>query len=45
MDKEAVVEYHNKISLSHKKEKIWVNSGKVDEPRPCYIEVNQKEKN
>ena len=27
---------HNGILLSHKKERIWVSSSEVDEPRACY---------
>ena len=32
-DKEAVAHIHNGILLSYKKERIWVSSNKVDEPR------------
>ena len=36
---------YNGILLSHKKEWIWVSSSKLDEPRACYTEWSQKEKN
>ena len=47
MDKEVVVHIYNGILLSHKKERIWVRSSEVDEPRACYTdEISQKrEKN
>ena len=38
MDKEVVVQEHNGILLSHKKEHIWVSSDEVDEPRAYYTE-------
>ena len=44
MDKEVVVHIHNGILLSHKKEHIWVSSDEVDEPRTCYIEWNESER-
>ena len=45
MDKEVVVNIHNWILLSHKKEHTWVSSNEVDEPRAYYKdEVSQKEK-
>ena len=44
MDKEVVVNTHNGILLSHKKEHLWVSSNEVDEPRAYYTELSQKEK-
>ena len=44
MDKE-VVHIYNGILLSHRKECIWINSSEVDEPRACYTEWSQSEKN
>ena len=47
MDKEVVVHIYDAVLLSHKKERIWVSSDEVDEPRTYYIiysEVSQKEK-
>jgi len=45
MDKEVVVHMHNGISLSHKKEHIWLSSDEVDEPRTfIQSEASQKEK-
>ena len=56
MDKEVVVYIHiyvyihtyiyihTRISLSHKKEQIWVNCSKVDEPRLCYVEWSKSER-
>ena len=38
MDKEVVVQIHNGILLSHKKQHIRVSSNEVDEPRAYYIE-------
>ena len=35
-DKEGVVNMHNEILLSHKKEHIWLRSKKVDKPRAYY---------
>ena len=45
MDKEAVEHVHNGILLSHKKQHVWVNSSERDEPRVCYTEWSQREKN
>ena len=36
MDKQAVVNIHNGILLSYKKEHIWISSNEVDEPRTYY---------
>ena len=44
MDEEVVVHTHNGILLSHKKEHIWVSSDEVDEPRTCYIEWSESER-
>ena len=45
MDKEVVVNVHNGILLSHKKERIWVSSNEVDDLEPILqSEVSQKEK-
>ena len=53
MDKEAVVYIYNGILCSHKKEQknffflkeqIWVNSSEVDEPRTCYTEWSESER-
>ena len=33
MDKEDVVQIHNETLLSYKKERLWVSSNEVDEPR------------
>ena len=42
-DKEVVVCVHNGILLSLK-ERIWVSSNKVDEPRTYYTEWNKSER-
>jgi len=44
MDKEAVVHIYNAILLSHKKERIWVSSNEVDEPRAYYTEWSKSER-
>ena len=45
MDKKAVVHTHNGISLSQRKDGIWLSSDEVHEPRAYYMgEVNQKER-
>ena len=44
MDKDVVYIYSG-ILLSHKKGQIWVSSSKVDEPRACYIDWSQKDRN
>ena len=44
MDKEIVVHIYNGISLSHKKEWIWVGASEVDEPRACYTEWSKSER-
>ena len=36
VDKEIVVHVYNGLLLSHKKERIWVSSNEVDEPRAYY---------
>ena len=38
MDEETVVHIYNGMLLSHKKERIWVSSSEVDEPRVYYTE-------
>ena len=38
MDKEAVLHIYNGLSLSHKKELIWVNSNEMDESGAYYTE-------
>ena len=38
IDKEIVIHIHNGISLSHKKEYIWVSSNEADEPGIYYTE-------
>ena len=44
MDKEVVVHIYNGILLSHKKDRIWVSSSEVDEPRACYTEKSKSER-
>ena len=44
MDKEVVVHMYNEIILSYKKERIWVSSDEVDEPRTYYTEWSESEK-
>ena len=44
MDKEAAVDTYKRILLSHKKGCIWVSSSEVDEPRACYTEWSQSER-
>ena len=44
MDKEIVVHIYNGIFLCHKKEQIWVSYSEVDEPRACYTEWSNSEK-
>ena len=44
LDKEAVVPIYNGILLSHKKERIWVSSDKVDETRTYYTEWSESER-
>ena len=41
MSKEAVVHIHNGISLSYKKEQIWLNSNEVDETGAYYSEYKK----
>ena len=43
MDK-AVVDIHNGILLSHKKECIWASSNEMDEPRAYYTEWSKSER-
>ena len=38
MDKEVVGHIQNEILLSHKKERLWVSSNEVNEPRAYYTE-------
>ena len=42
MDEESVARVHNGVSLSHKKEHIWVSSHEVDEPRAYYTECESE---
>ena len=44
MDKEVVIQIHNGILLSYKKEHIWVSSNKVDETRAYYTEWSKSER-
>ena len=44
MDKEAVVNTHNEILLSHKKEHNWISSDEVVEPTTYYTKWNESEK-
>ena len=44
MDKEVVIQIHNGILLSYKKEHIWDSSNKVDEPRAYYTEWSKSER-
>ena len=44
MDKEVVVHLYKGILLNHIKEHIWISSGKVDEPRACYSEWSESER-
>ena len=44
MDKEGVVHIHNGILLSHKKERIWVSSSKVNDARACCTEQSKSER-
>jgi len=43
MDKEVVVHIHNGISLSHRKECIWVSFDEVNEHRTYYTEWYESE--
>ena len=45
MEKEDMVQIYDGILLSNTKEQIWVSSSDVDEPRACYTEWSQEEKN
>ena len=44
MDKEVLVHIYNEILPSHKKERIWVSSDGVYEPRAYYIEWSKSER-
>ena len=44
MDKEVVVHIHKGISLSHKKESIYISSNEVDEPGAYYSERSKSER-
>ena len=44
MDKEVVVHIHNGILLSQEKERIWVSSDEVDEPKAYYTEWSKSER-
>ena len=39
-----MVQIHNGILLSYKKEDIWVSSDEVDEPRAYYTEWSKSER-
>ena len=39
-----MIQIHNGILLSYKKEHIWVSSNKVDEPRAYYTEWSKSER-
>ena len=43
-DKEVVVDIHNGISLSYKKEHICISSNEVDEPGAYYTEWSKSER-
>ena len=43
-DKEGVVHIQIAISLSYKKEHIWVSANQVDEPRAYYTEWSKLER-
>ena len=44
MDKEAVVHIHNGLLLSYEKERIWISSNEVGEPRAHCTEWSESEK-
>ena len=44
MDKKAVVQIHNTISVIYEKEYIWISSNKVDEIGAYYTEPSKSEK-
>ena len=44
MDKDIVVNIHNKILFINKNEHIWVCSNEVDEPRAYYTEWSKSER-
>ena len=44
VDKEAVVHIHSEISLTYKKERIWISSNEVDETGACYTEWSNSER-
>ena len=44
MDKEAAIRAYDGLLLSHKKERIWVSSNEVDEPRAHYTERSKSER-
>ena len=44
MNEEVVVCIHNGILLDYKKERFWVNSNEVDEPRAYYTEWSKSER-
>ena len=43
MDKEIMVNIHNGILFSYKKEHIWVSYNEVDETETYYTEWNKSE--
>ena len=44
MNKKVVVHIHNGLSLSYKKERIWVSSNEVDQPTAYYTEWSKSER-
>ena len=44
MDREDMVHIYNGVLLSHRKERIWVSSSEMDEPRACYTERSKSER-
>ena len=44
MDTEDIAHIYSSILLSHKKERIWVSSSKVDEPTACCTKWSKSER-
>ena len=44
MDKKIVAHIHNGLSLSYKKERIWVSSNEVDQSTAYYTEGSKSER-
>ena len=44
MGKEVVIHIYNGLSLSYKKERIWVSSNEVNEPKAYYTEWSKSER-